>query len=568
MLALLLKTISGFIEFQEVGNRLCKSLLEDDQVKLFDKGLSNKVKGYLISPCIRLLTEILSFDGGHSAQTLFRQREITFKNLNEFLGMREAAHRGDGVSRQKPTIRDNALRYLYANLRLQKPAAKMNLVAQDRNLRAIFRGFSGDAPGAILELLNALKKDVALDDNLPHNAKSRIFNEWVLGHIADLHKYEEVDNTLGGHRSVRESAHEFLLLLCTSPDHGILDLQKQRPSDTKNFEHVAFSDAFHDRSVGNVSPRRDQAKGRNQKLASFLQTLRPHSNDLDARIILAVFSKTPDLVTDYFTRRQTFSFEPKATATWIGYSSFLLAVMQLPLPISISVSKVNGGLPPSVDTVNEHILPLPLNRKVMIRCLNQSMNLLKYLSAKILIAAFEKLGKALAICKSMTTFVALNRDLDLWSNFKSDLITTFCNRIPDVGQVITQFRSCPKSSIFLRESLSHLLALYYRFVPQLALEAKLDISTTLSSMFQEDLQENGINRLELDHMLQIAHRSPSMQWWHKSGMSNFVSQPSLADFVEREDTILTIYHPSEATGRMLPVRLEVKVSQAFVGIRS
>ena len=554
VLALLLKTISSFIEFREVGNRLCKSLLEDDQVKLFDKGLSSKVKGYLISPCIRLLTEVVSFDGGHSAQALYRHREITFKNLSDFLCMREGWHRGNGEGRAKPTVRDNALRYLYANLRLQKPVAKLNLVAQDRILRAIFRGFTEDAPGAILELLDVLKKDIALDDRLSHNAKSRIFNVWVLGHIADLHVYEEVNGSPRGPRSVQESAHELLLLLCTSTNHGILDLQQQEISDTNVSKDATFFDVSRNRSVDDMSPRRDQVEGTNERLASFLQTLRPHSNVLDAELIYAIFCKAPGLVPVYFARRKQFTFEPKATATWIGYSSFLLAVLRLPLPLSAASSKIDRDMPPSVDTIIDHVLPLPLDQKVMTRGLNQSTTLLKFLSAKILIAAFEKLQKALATCRPMSASVALKHDPTIWNEFKSDLITKFSDRIPDITQIIAQLRSCDKSNIFLQETTTRLIALYYTLIPQVALEAKLDISTTLSSMLQEGPQ-GGVKRLNLSHMLQIAHCSPSTQWWHKSGMSKFLSQPRLANPNEREDGIFTIHNPSQSAVRMLPVRL-------------
>ncbi len=75
----------------------------------------------------------------------------------------------------------------------------------------------------------------------------------------------------------------------------------------------------------------------------------------------------------------------------------------------------------------------------------------------------------------------------------------------------------------LREAIARLLTLYYKIVPHMALDEKFDISVALCAALQEHkpeakgLKGQGMQLLELDHLLDIARRSPDMNWWHKTG---------------------------------------------------
>ncbi|KAK3174498.1 hypothetical protein OEA41_001744 [Lepraria neglecta] len=518
VLALLLRTISSLIKFRVWGNHLCKTLLQDDQMTLFNRGLTaNKTKEHLISPCLRLLTEIVSFDGGHAARSLFRQRETTFNRLETFLGMRMSAHAQD---RKRASLRDNALQFLYANFRLQNPAAKVYILAQGRVVRAWFEDITEDSPSVVLETLEVLKKHIAMDAALTISTRSRFFTKWILGRLATLYGYDEADNLAGGQTSVQKSAHEFLQFLCTSPGLGVLESPHGSHRDAKSSDsHVATS-SQQDRFIPDKPPKEDHM---NAKLASFLQTLRPHASVLQSDLIIAVFRNTSELVSDYFSRKNSFSFDPKATATWVGYSSFLLATVQIPPSERLTPKSVNDRVPSSYARIIESIIPHPLNQKVMTRCLNQSSDLIKFLALKILTAGFEKLAKVLRICKGMQYYTDENHCAVAWDQTASKLTIEFSGRVPDMEAVIAQFRSCPRENVILRESITRLLALYYEVVPQLALEQKFDISMAFSTVLgqkksqAESLEEDGIQLFEIEHLLLIAHRSPNMQWFHKPG---------------------------------------------------
>lgn len=190
VLALLVKMISYHVEFREVGGSICQLLLQNDQLKLTERGLSaQKSKDHLISPCLRLLTEIVSFDGGSLAKRVYRLKDITFKRLDTFLSLRQDTKSTGSSSRRKPSVRNTALRYLFANLRLQDHAAKTEILANGRILRSVFQEIKEDPPTVIHEILDGVRGDILKDEMIPRRIKGRIFTDQILGSIATLYNY-------------------------------------------------------------------------------------------------------------------------------------------------------------------------------------------------------------------------------------------------------------------------------------------------------------------------------------------------------------------------------------------
>ena len=78
LLALLLKTISHILELRDVGLALGKAILQDEHLKLIAKGLGVvKEKEHIISPCLRVLTEVATFDGGSLTSRIHAARHTT-----------------------------------------------------------------------------------------------------------------------------------------------------------------------------------------------------------------------------------------------------------------------------------------------------------------------------------------------------------------------------------------------------------------------------------------------------------------------------------------------------------
>ena len=526
VLALLLKSISGLIDFREYGTLLCKTLLRRDQLKLFDRGLTaNKTKEHLISPCLRLLTEIVSFDGGSSARSLYLQRDITFKRLDTFLSLRKTTSEDSAKDARRPSVRNNAVRYLLANIKLQDITAKADILSQGRLFRSLVQDIKEDPANIISEILGALRKHIVLDDTLPRAAKSRILTDYTLGRIATLYgfdhdqQYPEPIQT-----NVQDMAHEFLLFVCTTLDHGVLTSQTGwYPPGATSVRKDLYAEDVGDEHItvdGLTQSAKYQGRVavRNTTLAALLQGLRPYADTQQRELVLAIFDAAPELIADYFFKKKSFSFEPKLTATWIGFSAFLFSAVQLPVPLYFGLKSTYGDVPPPVPIAIESILSQPLSQKVLTRCLNQNVELITFFAVRLLTSAFLKLQDVL---KSFHAVSGLNKDQ--WEQAASQLVAEFCRRCPEMKHVVTAFRSCPAENIMLREAVTRLLSMYYEVIPQIALLEKFDISIALSvalnnvGNISQDSDGRGVRLLELDHLLEIAYRSPDMRWWHKPG---------------------------------------------------
>ena len=508
------------MEFRGYGNLLCKTLLEKEQIKLLDRGLSaNKPKEHVVSPCLRLLTEIVSFDGGSAAKSLYSRRDVTFKRLEVFLGMRKVS--GDTPDGWKPSVRNNALRYLFANLRLQHQTTKTEILAQGRVFRAVFQDIRDDSPAVIQGILNTLKRDIIDDEAVSRLSKGRLFTDSTLRQLATLYDYHEDDRTPEGRTNVEELVHAFLLLLCTNVEYGVLVAQNPPRADAAQADLDAVD--AQDTTLTSESHQKMNPV-RNKTLLFFLQGLRPYANVRQIDLILAIFQAAPELIPDYFYKQKSFSFEPKLTATWIGYSMLLLSTVNLPIPNQYLQIDTNGTLIVSPTSILiESILPQPLTQKVLTRCLNQGADLITFFTVRILILAFEKLETALSILKIA--------DQDQQNQLErrgfqaaSALVSAFCQRCPDMKYVIAVFRRPSRENLMVQEATTRLLALYYKVIPHIAMDTKFDISVALSVALQEhkqgikDLNGRGMQLLELDHLFDIAQRSPDMNWWHKTGI--------------------------------------------------
>ncbi|MCJ1477635.1 hypothetical protein MMC13_006308 [Lambiella insularis] len=511
VLTLLLKTISGSIDFQEVGSKLCNTLLHKEQIRLFDRGLTaNKSKDRLISPCLRLLTEIAAFDGGSSARKLYAQRDVTFKRLDIFLSMRSSSVTANAV-KVRPSVRNNALRYVLANLKFQDQIAKGDILSQSKVVRGIFQDISEDPPEVVVETLESLKASVILDKSLARKYKSRLLTDWSLAQISRLYDHLDKSAPEAGRKSVVASAHDFLHYVCTTIDHGVLVEQNgwydPGARETKDGPDV---DVFLLDYEQIEAPARykEKVSVRNTTLATFLQYLRPYANEYHKSLILATFAAAPELVADYFFKKKTFSFEPKLSATWIGYSAFLFSCVQLPIP------ELQRDMPPSLSVVLESLIPQPLNPKTLTKCINQKLELITFFATRLLIVAFEKLGGVLSLWST--------RQDSRWKMASSRLVSKFSQRCPELKCIVIAVRNVPTNHALLREALLRLIGLYYKVTPQLALNEKFDVSAMLTSAFDQEFlgaatdHEYDLQSLQLDHLLAIARSSPDMNWWHTS----------------------------------------------------
>ena len=508
--ALLLKTVSSILDFREHGISLCYDLLKAENLTLLDLGLTaNQAKEYMIDPCLRLLTEMVRFDGGRAAKIVYRQRETTFRRLDIFLGMQRRQNESDRNAR-RPTLRNAAVQFILANLQLQGAAEKAFLLKQSHMMHSLLQGIVWDSPWMIREILRVLKNDVLEDSVLSHSDKHQFLTESAFRNLVKLYDCnEEIPNS--SHLSVREMVNSFLLRTCVSLVSEIL--KKSTPGEPLSSDMFAGLAADHGtirkRYGGNGAPKSIKS------ITALLGQLRPHADVLQGELVLEVFRVYPPLLHDYYSGKNAFPFTPRLSATWVGYSRFILATVQLPVDV-----KLLKGMYLQSNVLRQHlsscILPPVLDHKTLARCLNSPCNLIVFITARIMNAAFQKLNHVLAL-------LDVNSRDPVFERLKNDISIELASRYPGMQQVIAKFRGCHSGNITMKESLTRLLAMYYQNLPDIALEQTFDISSEVSCALDTstcadpDSSDDKIKCLTLDHLLQIAIWSPTMRWWHKSG---------------------------------------------------
>ena len=257
---------------------------------------------------------------------------------------------------------------------------------------------------------------------------------------------------------------------------------------------------------------------RNFILAEFIQSLRPHANTLQQELIVSIFKACPELIAAYFLEKETFNYDPKLTATWIGYSAFLYQTIELPVPGNFGAKRSHPDYPPPASTVIQCVLPQSLTQQVLTKCLNSSSALVNFFAVRILVIAFCKLQSLLQAYGSASQ----PHSSKLWEQGANRLVSEFCQRCPPMKTVILAFRRPAFQKDMMREAITRLLRLYFEVTPRIALEERFDASIPLCNALTqaekpvEAAEDRAFRVLELEHWIQIARRSPSMRWWQKN----------------------------------------------------
>jgi nucleolar pre-ribosomal-associated protein 1 len=526
VLALLLKTISTILEFSEYGLRLGRTLLQKTQQELISRGLTaNKSREFVISPALRLLREVTIFDGGVLAKQVFRARHQAFRSLVRNLNLR---YTGDGVEdRRRPSVRTNALRFILSALKFLPADSKRDLLNQRDLVAAITKDIKDDPPFMVREILETLKVSVLQDEALPRDAKTKVVNASSLQRLATLYRYDQEDNEDSvGKKAVDAEAHEFLLLACTSHDLGVLNRQTglyPRGVDPDDTHEVAGDQGIIDLGLDSIEwmdQFTEEIPVRNTILAEFIQTLRPWSDTKQSELLLSILKAAPELIANYLLGKKNFSFEPKLTATWIGYSAFLFSALQLPIPKYFGRPKEYARLPPPTSIVLENILPQTMSQKVLTRCFGQHQphSLITFFAVRLLWVVLDKFRGALMMYQE-----ASQGTTPIWTQAAERLTAEVCQRLPSIKDIIHNFQKMSRTDLMHREAVTKLIVMYYEVVPRVALDAKFDVSATIAEELltidepTKSPEDRALKMMILENIFQFARFSPGMRWFAHSG---------------------------------------------------
>lgn len=521
VLALLLQIISDNLDLVPFGLGICQTLLQERQLKSVSRNLSaEKGKAFIISPTLRLLREAAILDGGAFAKRIFRARASTFSSLGRNLELTS----GDGPEDvRKASVRTNAVRFFLACLKFLNTDGRKELLAQKELLSHVTFMMKNDTPFLVIEIMNSLKTNILMDSKIARDTKFKSFNTKTLMRFLGLYTYSNPSASQDDVDEVIEKAHQFLIFTCTNSAAGVLYPSKGLYPKESEEESSASRHNTQAKADGNLwsDKFRDGVPVFNFVLSEFASKLRPWSNLKHNELLVSIFKAAPELIADYFFNNRSFTFEPKLSMTWIGYAAFLFNTMTIPLPPAFGDAASYTNTPPPTSILLDNIIPQPINQKVLIRCFSPKSHLTSFFATRILVQALEKLSVALKMHED-----GGRKKKQIWSDASRRLIDAFCQRIPDMKEVVRCYKSIPAENALHKTLASRLLRLYYEIVPRVALAANFDVSPffveVLGSIQNQssDPSTASFAVMELKNLVSIASYSPGMRWFSKTDSSN------------------------------------------------
>ncbi|KAK4574816.1 hypothetical protein LTR86_001658 [Recurvomyces mirabilis] len=528
IIALLIRTLSSLIDFRDHGILLCRTVLQHQHLRLVKRGLdAPKHKDFVISPCLRLLTEVVSFDGGALAREAYKRREQTFdiNSVRRNLGLYRADV-SEEEAKRKPSVRTLTVRYVLAHLKYLHEGGKVDLLKSRPLCIALLHHLADDPADAVNEILSVTEQNVLKDTDLPRSVKGTFLTQHNLERVTEVATRSREDH------AAADRAFAWLRAVCTTASYGVLRESGWYPAGTTKLESsVGDGNGAIDLGLDSIDfyDRAERPDVRNSTLLDWCVTLRPHSDAKERDLLLACFISAPELVAPYFAEKNM-QLEPKLSNTWIGYASFLFEVIRLDVPSHLGNTEDEGyaELPPQTSIVLENVLPRPLTQKVLTRCLNQSSELITFFAIRILVLAMQKLSTILEQMRGAAKAASFE-NTRLWTEATERVLTGFTQRAPSVKDIIAAFRKIPADDehALQREAVMRLLRLYFEVTPLQALDEPFDVSAALTAALSRsrdtaeaddtDGSVKALRGIELEHLLIIAKHSSGMKWFGKQG---------------------------------------------------
>ncbi|KAI9892360.1 MAG: hypothetical protein M1814_001561 [Vezdaea aestivalis] len=513
LLALLLRVVSQMIDLRRLGISLCRTLLHPQQAKLIARGLcSAPNRERLIGPCLRLVFEIVSFDGGSLTKLVISNRDLMLKSLGRNLGLSRPLTGDTAKDKRKPSLRTHAARIFIQCLALANDSSKVELLSMPNLTAAIVKDFTYDPADLLLSMIACLKDHLVLNKGTALDTKREFFSTWMLKRLHSLYSYTEngsKDNTSSN--AVQLAVHELLTLICCSKKPGIL-LDGQTEPVCQN--QAITSDRNHSFSGGKSRFGLDKAP-KNTFVVTFGGWLQPWSEPQDAKLVFGMFKASWWTVHDYFVAHdKTFTLDGEIDQTWMRKSAFLHMVVQLEPPdLKLYVDQYET--PILATYLIEIMLPRPASKEILATLLRKESDIARIFAIQLLCAALSKLNNLCQKLKDVGTPQS--------ERLAIQLRIQYIQRVPPITTIARRFFATPNDDIEERVAITRLLSLCFTCLPNLALREKIDVSGILETRMQEYLQsdvkgeKHPHHSQELESLLTIAKCVPTTKWWQKRG---------------------------------------------------
>ncbi|ODQ63596.1 hypothetical protein NADFUDRAFT_53259 [Nadsonia fulvescens var. elongata DSM 6958] len=480
----LIKICSYHSVLHNHGSTLIRSILES-HIKIIYRCLFIN-RPAVTNPGIRLLSEICKFQNGRMTGELFSVFDFTLKVLPKLLTPKKDDEVTENTS--APKIRNTFIRFIHAFMKNGSSVIRKDLITQRKIITGWFKYLTADSAELIRDSFVILTDCVLKETNFMRATKVSFFNDWVLGQIARL--FYRVDATEAG-EVVGDLTFNFMKFLCTDSSNG-----------------VCFSDkGWYEASVSANTDGPQKARGykiHNRLLLSCLLILRPWDDEHQLNLVLEILASSPELVAPYMkSDTMTGSFDPKLTSYWVSHTVLFSRIISLPIPANVE-NIVNTAAPP-VGNVLENILPSPLSKTALTKCLAHESPLIRFFGVQVLLLVFKKLNAVFELYDSKS-----------WTDDKIEVLEGVYKRLPELQTIFSSLNSCPNDNELLRTTLVQLIAVFTKYAPDMISTTSVVLPGSLVSSL-EKVDILGIEVLELQGTLEIQARFiGSGKWWNKT----------------------------------------------------
>ncbi|EPQ04265.1 Nucleolar pre-ribosomal-associated protein 1 [Myotis brandtii] len=515
--AILLRTASDLSHLHVVGTNIVKKLL-NNHMKLICEALY--ASGYRVArACLSLMTAMVT-QGPEAARDVCSLFDLNKKTLYSLVAKRDSK----GVHDVRLAYIQFALSFLIAG-----DDSTLVQVLELKGIRRCLEACLSELGAAAMSSGRAgvlLFTPVVHNKSITKTQKVRFFTGQLLTHIASLYSWNGiVDVDLGppeeasaedaGKGLVRERVHRFLTDLCCSLKHGI---------------------NFYDASLGT------SGRGGNLTLLHFLLGLRTAPDDeLVAELVVSILRVCPDLLHKYF-KEVTFSFLPRAKATWANNVKLLHKIYEAQPDVSRAF-RTREFIPLSrlLAMVMVTTVPPVCNKIMFTQALNLDSKSVRHTALALLLFILKRALKTVDFCLSSEAwqgpgvYTAAMME-DFVRLFREALSKVF----PDLNTVVWVWQSLRKQdtregdeqarkqdsgaptgeaapgddaeTILLKAVLLQVVCLYQRVVPHVVTQYNFDFSKLLRGVISEQGLREEVPPVLQHHLLQVALELPACKF--------------------------------------------------------
>lgn len=518
--AILLRTASDLSHFHVAGTNIVKKLL-NNHMKLICESLY--ASGYRMArACLNMMAAMVT-QGPEAARDVCGHFDLNKKTLYTLVTKRD--------SKGVPDVRLAYIQFALSFLIAGDDSTIAQVLELKEFIPCIFSsGIKEDRISTINILLSTLKTKVVHSKSITKTQKVHFFTAQLLSHIASLYAWNGIvdvspENTEmsaeeAGKAMVRELVHSFLLDLCCSLRHGI---------------------NFYDASLGTFG------RGGNLTLLHFLLGLKTAVDDeLVAELVVNILRVCPDLLNKYF-KEVTFSFLPRAKATWQNNIKLLNKIYEAQPEISRAFqTREFIPLPRLLAMVMVTTVPLVCNKIMFTQALNLDSKSVKHTALSLVSVILKRALKTIDHCldkeawqepgvytaSMMDEFVRLFRealskilpDLNtivwVWQSLKKQETKQDDQKGKRAGDRAAAAREAQcddAETILLKAVLLQVICLYQKVVPHMVTQYNFDFSKLLKGIISEQGLGEEAPPILQHHMLKVALELPANKFlWLKA----------------------------------------------------